>query len=186
MKCISALAFALCLSSAFAEDISRNYQVIDVLDPKNSTEETWTAHAEKPRADGSSSFSLIKGSLTTVLRQELHSYWFNEIRMPGHKTYLKEVLRTNPDDVEDGDSGFGFTEEKTVGTDEVVDSWPVFFKVKEGADLKSITYDAYVSGSEHMNILRDYVNGSNVFPLREVRMYFKDGKLISHVVFSRK
>lgn len=187
MKKISALAYIACLCvPVWATDLSQTYKVIDVLDEKKTTEEMWVAHEEEEKIDGADAFRIIKTPRNAAPREELHSFWYKEIRVPGKSTYLKEVLVVNPDLADDGETGFGFTEEKDVESGKVLRNWPVFFRVYEGTEMKRIIFDAFLSGDDHLNVLRDYMQGNNIFPLREVHTLFKNGKIISHTIFTRE
>jgi hypothetical protein len=185
MKKSSILICIACLCvSVWAQEGEQIYTVIDVLDEQKTTQETWTVHGEE--IGGASAFRLIKKPKMASPRVELHSFWFKEIRTPGQPTYWKEVVIFPPDFPNTRQTGFGFIEEKKVDTGEVIQSWPLFFKMTRTEEVVSIAYEVYLSGGDHLTILREYTEGNTIFPLREIHLRISGGKVVGHTIFSRQ
>lgn len=120
---------------------------------------------------------------------ETHRRWQSEVRSENERTYVRQVLQKNPVALDSGEQSYGYFEERSTADDSVIESYPVFYRVKEDSDgLYTIVFQKFIPGLLPLEVLeteRVYREGEYFLPLRESHTLKYDDKVVTKVVFTR-
>lgn len=181
---LTAALFAFLQASASAQVQQALYSVSNALDAKQSRRELWSKE-------------IIKGGISELTKEPFDkkgsafekrfvTYWFTEVYQAGQTTYFKEVLTHDPGEMGNGQTGYGYIEERDIKTDRVVNSFPVFYAIAGMNTWMRATFKTYLPDGIEEVVTRDFNRNLYHFPFEENRIVSHRGVVVSHLIYKKE
>ena len=180
---LAAIVLAFLHLNLWAEPRQAIYSVTNVLDTNKNRLEIWSYHIPK---DIKIDHELTKEPFNTrgtPFEKQVQGDWFKEIHQAGQPTYFKERLTEDPARMRNGRRSYGYIEERDNKTDEVVNSFPVFYDIAGMNIWRRATFKIYLPGGIEEVVTRDFHRGLYHFPFLETRIVSQHGIVVSHLIY---
>lgn len=180
---LAAILFAFLQTTAVAQVV---YSVTDVLDEKKSRLELWILNVPE---DEEIDHELIKEPFnkeSTPFEKQVQRAWFKEIHQAGQPTYFRERLTRHPANMRNGQTSYGYIEERDVTTHRVINSFPVFYAAAGMNLWKRVTFKIYLSNGVEEVVIKDFYKSLYHFPFLESRIVSQYGVVQSHLIYKQE
>lgn len=179
---LAAILFAFLHTAAISQVI---YTVTDALDAKRNRQEVWMAQRAE---DKESLYEVVKedAAKKELFEKHIQKKWFREIHQAGQLTYFRERLTLHPTQMENGERSYGYIEERNVKTDQVVNSFPVFYSLATLNALQRVIFKIYLPDGIEEVVTRDFYSRTYSFPFYESRVVSQYGVVQSHLIYKRE
>lgn len=180
---LTGILFAFLQAGALAQAV---YSVTDVLDTKQSRLELWSLSIPQ---DEEVSYELTKepfNKKSVSLEKQVQKDWFKEIHQTGKPTYFRERLTKHPVIMRNGQTSYGYIEERDLTTGRLVNSFPVFYTVAGIGVWRRVTFKIYLPDGVEETVITDFDRNLYPLPFLESRVITQHGVIQSHLIYKRE